>query len=384
MASLPLTPELKAEIEKLIRDERGAGRSTSKRRIAQLLQEKGKNVSPSRVYNVQSQMPDYTAQPRTNARTKTPANISAVEKETLKRYKAGDSTSAKLISDELKKNGINISSRSVLDIQHKMADEGKITKTLLGAKEKAANLKSATDYLKSQGYSTDGLSRDKIIHKAADVRLYRENQDFNILKSRLTTYAKNKSSQDKVSKALELRERLNADRSLATNPEFIKQVEAVKNIGVRPKEENPIRKSEKRRRVIKQQTPMWALRPAYQVELASTGDDVSRGESQKNVNIKRIFPDKFESDHIDRLRDRGLHAPFNIQLLTKKQHNIKKGLENRGLMDRAKGLFEFNPKVGPASGLLAENIIPVQPDPLTRQSLLFFDPLLMKKRWDYD
>ena len=79
MASLPLTPELKAEIEKLIRDERSAGRSTSKRRIAQLLQEKGKNVSPSKVYNVQSQMPDYTAQPRSNARTKTPANISAVE-----------------------------------------------------------------------------------------------------------------------------------------------------------------------------------------------------------------------------------------------------------------------------------------------------------------
>lgn len=344
MAANRMTPELRSEIEKTTREEKSAGRSTSRRRIAQLLQNRGLNVSDGMVGNVQFKMQDYTPS-KTGPKTKTTANINAVEKATLKRHNAGKSTSAKIISNELKERGIKIGPALVRDIQRKMVVEGKIQK---------------------------GFSENSGLQK-----------DLRTIRDKLRGFIK-RSDTEKAAKALELRNRLNSDFSLSQNKSFIAEVEAIRDIGARPKEENPLRKSEQRRVTIKRQTPMWALRPAYQVELAATGDDVSRGKSEKNVNIKKIFPDKFESDHIIRLADRGLNAPFNIQSLTKEQHNIKKGLENRGLMDRAKGLFEFNPKVGPASGLLAENIIPVQPDPLTRQSLLFFDPLLMKKRWDYD
>lgn len=342
----------------------GAGDSTSPRIIAQIMQDRGKkNVTLSKVRTVQKGMADYTPQDQHRKSVQTKENISLVEKETRKRYNAGASTSSKLVAEALKEQGINISERSVLDIQKNMSGIGDI-KEFRGKEDKAAKLKAAQEYLKSRNISYDGLTPEKIIRTATEKKNYAQNQDYKRLYARISEYEKNKSSSEKVQKAAELKARLNADRSLATNPEFIKQVEVVKNIGARPKEENPVRKSEQRRRTIIRQTPMWALRPAYQVELAATGDDTRRGESNKNVNIKRIFPGKFESDHIDRLRDRGLHAPFNIQLLTKEQHNIKKGLENRGLLDRARTLFQHNqhnvhPNVRP---LLAENLLEYDPN----------------------
>ena len=304
-ALTPMTPELRALIENTHRIEAAKGNSTSKRAISAILRKEGRPVSESRVYQIQKKMSDYNPQksyaPKKPSRTPQ-AQISA--------------------------NAYRV----------------------------------AFEYLTDKGYSTKGLTNSQIIDKANDKKGYRRKQDLIKVRSSLSGYAKSKSSPEKVQRAGKLLARLNADNSLATNSEFIKQVETVKNIGARPKEENPVRRSEQRRRIIQKQTPMWALRPAYQVELASTGDDVSRGDSKKNVNIKRIFPDKFESDHIERLKDRGLHTPKNIRLLTKEQHKIKTGLENRGLLDRAKNLFKFNPSVGPASGLLAENLLEYDPN----------------------
>ncbi len=358
----PLTSKLISEAEKLIRQRRDAGESTSSRIIAQIMQDRGrKNVTQSKVRTVQKGMADYTPQDQHRKSVQTKENTSLVEKETRKRYNAGESTSSRLVAKVLKERGINISERSVLDIQKNMSGIGDI-KEFRGKEDKAAKLKAAQEYLKSRNISYDGLIPEKIIRTAAEKKNYEQNQNYKRLYARISEYEKNKSSSEKVKKAAELKARLNADRFLATNPEFLREVEAVKNIGTRPKEKNPVRKSEQRRQTIIRQTPMWALRPAYQVELAATGDDVSRGGSKKNVNIKKIFPDKFESDHIRRLQDRGLHAPFNIQSLTKEQHNIKRGLENRGLLDRAKNLFKFNPSVGPASGLLAENLLEYDPN----------------------
>ena len=319
-----MTPELRSEIEKTTREEKSAGRSTSRRRIAQLLQNRGLNVSDGMVGNAQSKMQDYTPS-KTGPKTKTTANINAVEKATLERHNAGKSTSAKIISNELKERGIKIGHALVRDIQRKMVVDGKIQK---------------------------GFSENSGLQK-----------DLRTIRDKLKGFIK-RSDTEKAAKALELRNRLNSDFSLSQNKSFIAEVEAIKDIGARPKEENPLRKSEQRRVTITRQTPMWALRPAYQVELAATGDDVSRGKSQKNVNIKEIFRDKFESDHIRRLADRGLHAPFNIQSLTKEQHNIKRGLENRGLLDRARTLFQHNqygvhPNVRP---LLAENLLEYNPN----------------------
>ncbi len=281
----PMTPELRALIENTHRSEASKGNSTSKRAISAILRKEGRPVSESRVYQVQKKMSDYSPQksdaPKKPSRTPQ-AQISA--------------------------NAYRV----------------------------------AFEYLTDKGYSTKGLTNSQIIDKANDKKGYRRKQDLIKVRSSLSGYAKSKSSPEKVQRAGKLLARLNADNSLATNSEFIKQVETVKNIGARPREENPVRRSEQRRRMIQKQTPMWALRPAYQVELASTGDDVSRGDSKKNVNIKRIFPNKFESDHIERLKEGGRHTPYNLQALTKDQHYYKGGLENQGLLDKARTLFQFN------------------------------------------
>ncbi len=323
----PMTPELRALIEKTHRAEAAKGNSTSKRRIAAILTERGQPVSDRIVYQVQKKMPDYN--PKKSYKPPPPRRTPQSE----------------------------ISAKA---------------------------LKVALDNLKNRGFAVTGLSNKEIIKKSGELNRYESKKDLNIVRSRLATYRKNKSSPEKVRRANELLSRLNTDNSLATNQKFLQELEAVKSIGAKPKQENPVRKSQKRRLVIQRQTLPVDLTPARQVELAASGYDVSRGESKKNVNIKKLFPGVFEADHIRSLKEGGLNTPENIQILTKEQHNIKRGLENRGLMERAAGLFNFNPKVGPAAGLLAENIIPVQPDLLTQQSLLFFDPLLMKKRWDYD
>ena len=306
-ALTPMTPELRALIEKTHRAEAAKGNSTSKRAIAKILKSQGQPVSESRVYQVQKKMSDYNPQ-KSYAPKKPPRTPQA----------------------QISANAYRV----------------------------------ALKYLADRGYSTEGLTNSQIIDKANDKKGYERKRDLIKVRSSLSGYAKSKTSPEKVERAGKLLARLNADNSLATNAKFLQEVEAVKNIGARPKEENSERKSAQRRRTIKKQTPMWALRPAYQVELAATGDDVSRGESQKNVNIKKIFPDKFESDHIRRLQDRGLNAPFNIQSLTKEQHNIKRGLENRGLLDRARTLFQHNqygvhPNVRP---LLAENLLEYDPN----------------------
>ena len=301
-ALTPMTPELRALIEKTHRAEAAKGNSTSKRAIAKILKSQGQPVSESRVYQVQKKMPDYT--PKKSYKPPPPSRTPQAQ-----------------ISADAYKN--------------------------------------ATDNLTRRGVDFSGWNKEKILQKSQDLNQYDRQKDLIKVRSALSGYGKSKTSPEKVQRAGKLLARLNADNSLATNAKFLQEVEAVKNIAVRPKKENSVGKSEQRRQTIIRQTPMWALRPAYQVELAATGDDVSRGKSQKNVNIKRIFPDKFESDHIRRLADRGLHAPFNIQSLTKEQHNIKRGLENRGLSDRARTRFQnsqfgVHPNVRP---LLAENLL---------------------------
>jgi len=324
----PMTPELKALIEKTHRAEAAKGNSTSKRAIAAILREQGYSVSDSRVYEVQKKMSDYN--PKKSYKPPPPSRT----------------PQAKISADAYK---------------------------------------NAVDNLTRRGINFSGWDTKKILQKSQYLNQYDKDKDLIKVRSALSGYAKSKTSPDKVQRAGELLSRLNADKSLAYNEKFLQQVEAVKNIGVRPREENPRRKSEIRRIMVQQQTPIWALRPAYQVELAATGYDRSRGESDKNVNIKKLFPGRFEIDHIRRLSDGGLNTPENLQVLTKEQHNVKRGLENKGLLQRAMGLFSFNPRVGPAAGLLAENQTEVlSPGAPFQMLMLGYDPLRRKQRWEYD
>ena len=282
-ALTPMTPELRALIENTHRIEAVKGNSTSKRAISAILRKEGHPVSESMVYQIQKKMSDYNPQksyaPKKPSRTPQ-AQISA--------------------------NAYRV----------------------------------AFEYLTDKRYSTEGLTNSQIIDKANDKKGYRRKQDLIKVRSKLTTYAKSKFSPEKVAAALSLRDKLNADRSLAQNKSFINEVESVKNIG--KKEPTTETKGQIRRALVKRQTPLWALNPAQQVELASYGYDVSRGKSDKNVNIKKVFPGKFFGDHIERLTDRGLNVGNNMQLLNYDQEQIKKGYENRRLLEKAKTLFQFN------------------------------------------
>mgnify|MGYP003633463688 FL=1 len=87
--------------------------------------------------------------------------------------------------------------------------------------------------------------------------------------------------------------------------------------------------------------------PAFRAEI----DELYRGA--------KMFPGKFQVDHIKRLVDGGLHDPDNLQALSKEAHRLKTALENSGKFEQAARVGAFNEyNLEPAlRDLLAENVI---------------------------
>ena len=221
--------------------------------------------------------------------------------------------------------------------------------------------KEAVEYLKKNKKSIKGTTAE-ILDRANSLKSYKgtAGSPYKKLQGYLSTTKKQRKSIDVRNKVGALHKQLLNNPSLATDPKFIKKVDAFRIVRSKNPSEARAERGAKRRESIIRQTPKWAIEnPGFRTELKQFGYS---GRSYQTPQIQKMFPGKFHSDHIARIASGGLNAPHNLQLLTVEQHKQKTALENKKQFEKARNLFKFNPyRLRPeVRGLLAEEQKPIK------------------------